>query len=623
MTQSLDYRGADHPSSIRVQRDVRVPAGEGGTLSADVYLPRHPVATPALVTVVPYRKDLGSEYDASLRWFAAHGYACVLAENAGIGSSDGTPHPPWSPGETDDAVAVVTWTSRQHWCNGSVGMWGISHGGFTAMRVAARHPEPLKAIMPIMNAVDVERDVMHPGRIRGDFTRLALWSGSQLLQQLLPPLVNSTSDHEQARWRRRRDDIAPFFVELAGMAPGDPRWRDRLVELEDIEVPTFCVGGWQDIYPATVLTEAVQRLRSQGKFLVGPWGHTLPQDSPFEPVDFLPIAKRWWDQWLCQIDTGIMDEPPVVVDIRGGRGGWRAYESWPPAHDSITVSTVDTPQLGRFGDDPTIGALSGLHGVGLGAIGLPQDQRDDDGRTLTVTSGPLSRDVLVCGSPTVTVRVAEQAAPPRLVLRVADIDPSGASTAITSGIAAPAGEAPASTVQLAPAAYRVQAGHHIRLIASDADFPRLSPTTPAAAEFVELTVMLPVCPDETGVPIEVPALSVANGGPGSASADWALARSPGSDVADLTVDIGRSTKVEDGHGLDSTVRYHAHVERLDPKAARLTARHRAVATMTTGDEITVDVTIECRSGLARARGRISLNEKTIFAKIWEAPDAEY
>jgi predicted acyl esterase len=33
--------------------------------------------------------------------------------------------------EQDDGVEVITWLAAQPWCNGAVGMMGISWGGFS------------------------------------------------------------------------------------------------------------------------------------------------------------------------------------------------------------------------------------------------------------------------------------------------------------------------------------------------------------------------------------------------------------------------------------------------------------------------------------------------------------
>ncbi|WP_435159489.1 CocE/NonD family hydrolase [Amycolatopsis sacchari] len=609
MTQSFP-----RPEPVTIHRDVRIPTRRPGeTLSADLYLPEHPRRVPALVTVVPYRKDLGSEYEPALRWFAAHGYAGVLAENAGIGSSDGVPHSPWSTGETDDALDVISWVGERSWCDGAVGMWGISHGGFTAMRAAARRPAGLRAIMPIMNAIDVVRDVLHPDGVRGEFVRLAMWGGSQLLQQLLPPLHGHDSADGQHRWRHRLDAVEPYLVELADLQPDDPRWRDRVVRLEDITVPAFCVGGWQDLYPRTVLGDVLDRLRVPRKLLVGPWGHTLPQESPFAAVDFLPLAARWWDHWLRGVDTGLMREPELTVWLQGERPEWRAYEHWPPGSATLNLSGRDWVRTSPDRADPTIGALSGLRGIALGTIARPRDQRADDARAFTFTGPALEREVLLCGTPLVTLSFAARPLSQPVVVRLTHVAPDGASRFITSGTQADIGGGLETDVALTPVAYRVPAGHRLRLVAGAGDFPRLAPAPPMPPPtFADVTITVPTCSSEAGVPVDLSPIN----GPESAPGRWELRRAPRGESVELTVETSRSVKVEEGHTLDLTSRYEAYSHVGRHGAALLTGHHHADIRTAGGAETTVDVTVDCRPQGVLASGRIVENGIVTFDQTW-------
>ena len=49
--------------------------------------------------------------------------------------------------EQDDGVELIAWLAAQPWCNGAVGMMGISWGGFNGLQIAARRPPALKAIV--------------------------------------------------------------------------------------------------------------------------------------------------------------------------------------------------------------------------------------------------------------------------------------------------------------------------------------------------------------------------------------------------------------------------------------------------------------------------------------------
>ena len=81
----------------------------------------------------------------AIAYFAGHGYAAVRVDMRGSGDSDGLLADEYLAQEHDDALDVIAWLARQPWCNGKVGMMGISWGGFNALQVAARRPPALKA----------------------------------------------------------------------------------------------------------------------------------------------------------------------------------------------------------------------------------------------------------------------------------------------------------------------------------------------------------------------------------------------------------------------------------------------------------------------------------------------
>lgn len=634
---------------VDVRRDVRIPTSDRSvSLSADLYLPQGVEPVPALVTVVPYRKDLGNGYHNSLLWFAQRGYAGVLVDNAGLGSSDGTPHAPWGSGETDDAIAAIDWAAAQPWCDGKIGMWGISHGGFTALRAASRQPPQLRAIIPIMNAVDVERDVMHPGGARGDFLRLALWGSGQLLQQLLPPFINHTSGDEQRRWHRRLHETEPAIISLARLAPGDPEWRNRTVDVDAVTIPALCVGGWQDVYPETTLQRCYEKIQGPKKLIVGPWGHTLPHESPFGAIDFLPITLRWWDHWLRDTANGVMDEPSVSLYVQGDTASWRSYDSWPVATDELVLTSADevlaettpgesgtgssgtgssgTGSVGRYVSDPSIGALSGLRGVALGALGLPQDQHDDDMRALSVTSSPLEHDITLGGAAEVKVRLAAPLSEPaeaqpieRLVIRLCEVDPRGRSTFITTGMVCPRRQTESESVTLAPAAHRVRAGHRIRVTISDADFPRLVPLPdPATIEVASIELKLPTVTDDDGSPLQMPALAGPHSEAETRHGSWKVTRNRSDDGIEVDIETDRSgSSSRDGHRLDVTTQYIAQVSRESPELASVRATHYATAVMQTGEKIAVEVTVECTQTRLCVSETVIQDGASVVSRSWD------
>jgi putative CocE/NonD family hydrolase len=636
---STDARQGGH--MVEIRRDVRIPtANPQATLSADLYLPAGTDPVPALVTVIPYRKDFlgGISLHAALRCFAERGYACLLVDSRGTGSSDGLPRPKFDSGEGDDAVAAIEWAAAQPWCTGNVGMWGISIGGFATMRAASRRPPNLKAIIPIMTPLDPGREAVHHDGARVDLNQRALWSGSMLVQQLLPPLLNYTSVQEQRRWYQRLHETEPFIVDLARHGPGDPVWQERVIDATSITVPALCVGGWRDLY-AEAMTRAYEQIQGPKKLLIGPWMHTMPQDSRFEPIDFLSIALRWWDHWLRGIDNGVMDEPPVTLYRLGSSPGWRSFESWPPAKSELVLATGtdttltepapdETPATGAIADyqpDPTTGALSGLWGIPNSGFGLPLDQHDDDMRAMSATGEPLPTDLLICGRPEVSVRLAREnstAAPAvqRLVVRLAEVDPHGRSTFITTGVVCPDELSATHRIVLRSTSYTVPAGHRLRVVLSDSDFPRLTPLAhPSPLRVAHIALSAPTLPDDAGAPVHLPAIDKPAPQPSQAGMVWTITRDPIHDG--IEVRIGSSTSgvhTSQGHLLETHGEVRAMVRRAVPDATVTTGTHTAMARMSTGETIVVTATVRCTQTALWARGEVTIDDTTTYSRTWEA-----
>jgi putative CocE/NonD family hydrolase len=641
----------EHRYQVEVLRDVRIPTADARvSLSGDLFLPVGAGIVPALVTLLPYRKDAsaGIQLASSLRWFAARGYASLLADFRGTGSSDGEQRPPFDPAEADDGVAAVEWAAEQPWCTGHVGMWGHSYGAIMAMRTASRRPPHLKAVIPVMGLLDPEHDFVHPSGSRGCLGSLARWGTETLLSQLLPPLDGHGSAAEQRRWQQRLHAAQPWLLDLVRHGPGDPVWRSRVVDASAICVPSFCVAGWRDLFcEATV--RAFERIDAPKKLLAGPWMHTTPEDSPFDPVDFRLLALRWWDHWLSGIDTGIMDEPGVTVYLQGAGGGWRQFDSWPPGQrDQRLATAADTtlrPQgtreesgpeifsghvIAAYRPDPTVGSQSGLWSLPTSGFGRPLDEHDDDLRSLTCTSDGLARRIVIGGRPTVIVKLAPGSAPPRLVVRLTDVDQQDRSTLITAGVVSwpPPGLDAVGTVELAPTCYAIPAGHRVRVVLGDADFPRLWPSpAPGRDEQVlrllGLVVSLPIVADEQAAVTSVPE-------PGDLTADsppvavhqrprWAITRDLISDG--LTVTVGqeaaaRTPNLE--HLLEIRQEMSATVRPGAEAAALVRGTLSATARMGTGETITVRVDLHMTCTTVTASGQVDVDGVTAFSRRWDA-----
>jgi putative CocE/NonD family hydrolase len=630
---------------VKVVRDVRIPTAEPGiTLSADLFLPDKDSQVPALVTVLPYRKDAAAGIIGwpLHRWFASRGYACLLVDFRGTGSSDGEQRPPFDPSEADDGVDAVEWAAAQAWCDGNVGMWGHSYGAIMSMRTAGRRPPHLKAILPVMGMLDPERDFVHPAGKRG-MNSLASWGMHTLLNQLLPPLYQYGTADEQRRWRNRLHHTEPYLLDLVRHGPNAPVWRSRVVDASPIAIPTFCVGGWRDLFcDGTV--RAYEQIDAPKKLLVGPWMHTMPHNSPFHPIDFHTLALRWWDQWLSGIDTGLMDERPVTLYVQGEPPQWFQFTSWPPSKSEMQWATAGnttlTPRtsktdpevqaehddvVGECESDPTVGALSGLSGAPTSGFGLPLDQHDDDMRSLSATSAPLSADIVVSGRPAATVRLATGSSEDRIIVRLVDVDPRGRSTLITDGVASSPPGKP-KTVSLTPTCYRIRAGHRLRLIVSDADFPRLWPAVRSGdnGHILRLTgadLTLPIMSEADGVEISLAQPDRIASEPQflGQQPHWSITRDLINDGIEVALGEGLADHTPgQEHALEVVRSTSAKVRRDSPEGARLHGKATATARMGTGETIVIRLELHMNQTTVVATGQVSIDGTTIFSHRWDA-----
>src|SRR5215216_1948248 len=176
---------------VREIDDLWIPISDGTRLSAHLWLPpraeQEPV--PAVVEVSPYRHEDNTRRRDSVRhpYFAEHGYASLRIDIRGSGSSDGVLFDEYSEREQSDVCEALAWVAAQPWSTGSVGMIGISWGGFAALQAVARRPPALKAVVVVCASADrYGADVKYRGgAVLG--CELLPWSTTMLAMSVRPP----------------------------------------------------------------------------------------------------------------------------------------------------------------------------------------------------------------------------------------------------------------------------------------------------------------------------------------------------------------------------------------------------------------------------------------------------
>ena len=522
---------------MRFERDVRIVARDGVELSANLWRPTAAGRFPAILEMIPYRKDDWRAAADSTRghWFAARGFVLCRLDVRGTGSSGGIARDEYTADETRDGFDAVEWLAARPWCSGSVGMWGISYGGFTAIQVAALRPPHLKAIVPVMATDDRYLDDVHYRGGCVTVSELSQYAVSQVGSNAMPPDARLRGPGWRDEWRARLESTPPWPFDWLRHQVDGPYWRQGSLApaYDAIEAAIFSIGGWHDSYidPAFRMQAYCP---APSHTLVGNWVHAWPHAAtPAPNVDELHEIARFFDRHLNGVVNGWDDEPPIVWFEHEYAppepfptalpGRWRAAaayphpsvatRSWPFGHG--TLGEAWTEGVDTFRHRPTTGTSGPLSwGAGGAPNGLARDLRPDEADGPTYTSAPLADPLEVLGVPEVVVHVEVDAPVAMLSVRLSDVAPDGTSALVSAGVldlthrrshSAPEPMQPGVVeevrVPLRTAGYRWLAGHRLRVAIASSLWPVLWPSPfpatlgihrgPATPSRLELPVVPP------------------------------------------------------------------------------------------------------------------------------------
>ena len=526
------------PHEIEVIENTFIPTRDGAQVAARIWRPvdaaDRPV--PAVLEYIPYRKrDSTRGRDAvNHPYLAGHGYACVRVDLRGSGDSDGVMVDEYRPQEHEDAEDVIAWLAEQPWCDGSVGMMGISWGGFNALQVAARRPPALKAIISASATDDLYVDNMHymGGCLLADNLSEAT---VMFAFNSLPPDPAIVGDRWRDLWQERLAGSGLWLETWLSHQRRDEYWKPASVceNYADITVPVLAVGGWADGYTNAIF-RLMEHLDVPRKGLIGPWGHRYPHVGvPGPPIGFLQEVVRWWDHWLKGQDTGLQEEPMVrawmqdsappsaAYNERAGR--WIGEPGWPTPnveprrytvydHGLLEQPHEQTPEVPVPLSSPlSVGMFAGKWASYSAVPDLPYDQREEDGGALVFEGDPLQEPLEIFGLPAFTATVSADRPVAQLVVRLSDVGMGGEATRVTYGVLnlthrdgsedpqpLEPGRTYDVTVQLNGIAHSFPAGHRLRVSISTSYWPLIWPVPEQA------TVTLHTGRSELLLPVRAP-----------------------------------------------------------------------------------------------------------------------
>ncbi|MER7796780.1 CocE/NonD family hydrolase [Microbacterium sp. NPDC096154] len=357
--------------TIRIRKDLRVPMRDGVALAADAYEGADDKPRPALVALSPYGKELqalaltippqrrpsplwdGCIEAGDIARVVENDYVHVIGDLRGSGASEGEHFGNYNAGGVplgQDAYDFIEWVAAQPWCDGNVGMIGISYFGSMQVLAAAERPPSLKALFVSGGHYDFYETTYHGG-VMWFMPRAARegrggdsgWAFTDRIKSRMLECVPEEEVKARVAERLADPDVQawPNLIHTLHYPVNHEAWFDIITNdldgewyeernpvnlAKNIDIPVWLKmeqgRGWT--LDSTI--ETFNNIPSANKKL------TI---GPYPPMQSRPWVEdhdemfRWYDKWIKGIDNGVDSEPAVSVFVEGTRQYVEA-EAWPP-----------------------------------------------------------------------------------------------------------------------------------------------------------------------------------------------------------------------------------------------------------------------------------------------------
>ena len=375
---------------------------------------------PVIMDESPYYDNLGrgneserKRYDANGNpvkfplfydnYFVPRGYAVLNVDMDGTTKSDGCPTS-GGPSDVLGGKAVIDWLNGRataydaagdkvtaSWSNGHAGMIGKSYDGTLANGVAATGVQGLDTIVPI-SAISSWYDY---SRVNGTFWFKGEEDGLAGVVDTDPPAKCAAVNAELAAGQDDVDGNYNAFWDARNYrtAPAP--------DVSKVHASVFAIHGTNDLnvkpsqfstWWAGLAARGVPR-----KVWLSQYGHVDPFD--FRRDAFVNTLHQWFDYWLWHVPNGIMKQPRA--DVETGPDVWVTQPDWPaPAARPLTLRPQADGSLAQAKSSGTATFTDTKEDEGT----LVSDPTAAQPYRLAYTTAPLTRDVRVSGTPTVSLK---------------------------------------------------------------------------------------------------------------------------------------------------------------------------------------------------------------------------
>lgn len=468
---------------MRCLKNVECPTRDDVVLATDLYLPDAEGAYPIILFRTPYGKE-GIVREPLYECFpelVEDGYGFAAQDVRGTGHSSGNMGLNGQR-EHEDGYDAVEWLAAQSFCDGNVGMFGLSYPGFVQTAAAAYAPPHLKAICPFMapsqNPFGARQtQTLHMSHL--------FWAYSQLLEH--PEHYMPDPEFRKKTLpilKHNREHLEELLMELplnqckAAAVEGVPMLADYRELMEGIEsrsfwkkmhmpidfdkvhTASFYGTGWLDgAKEWTITSYLAQRnssdpyTRENVRLLIGPWPHDGHLPSVVEGTDFGDASSgvafgvkeamhRWFDRFLKGKDGDALSAR--VQYFMRGENAWHTAADWPPPEteacayylsmDGSLVTAIPEQGTASYLADPTKPTPSFIKdrkGHGLTADWSEINDRED---VLVYQTAPLEKAVSIVGEVRMMLYAASSADDTDFACRLLDIAPDGTAMEMAAGI---------------------------------------------------------------------------------------------------------------------------------------------------------------------------------------------
>lgn len=422
------------------EKHVMVPMRDGTKLSTYLYIPAGAGPWPVIYEqrYAPIRADRTRLESAG---FARKGYVVVTQSFRGAQKSKGEflAYRALGLGEQTDGADTIAWFLEQGWCNGKIGSYGASQGGYAQNFLAASQPKALHA----QYMVDFGASLFHHGYRIGGAAR------PKRLQGMCETAGASQADSDKLLADQLDHQAYDSWWDVENTIPHQSK----------MSAPSFLIGSWFDrVILGVVETFQGRQKAHPGKqqMILGPWVHgrynkdagkvgelEFPEKSKFSVVEH---QMQWFDHCLKGEPNGVNRDAPVRYYVMGACGEpgapgheWRNAQSWPPPSNQTAYRLLDKRRLSAGSEKPSAESTTWvadphnppkLEGR-QPQSGLDQRNLENHSGVLTFTTDALTEPVEWTGMMRARLYMSSSARDTDAIVRVTDVYPDGRSILLT------------------------------------------------------------------------------------------------------------------------------------------------------------------------------------------------